>query len=206
VWLRKMLLLASMSLATIAFAIPATASAQTSQFTHEGLPIGELGVVEEISGPVAFNLAVAPTEGTHCKEVHARVVFFLFFARFISVEFTGCTTTSAESSKNNLVIDPHAIDLENWEIEPDVQNNRLLIKNVHITSTVTAGGVVVGSTTIKGGTMIATIPGGGAEAIETVTLSDEGATAESPSGSAGTAANLSGHLTASGTIGIATAP
>jgi hypothetical protein len=65
--IKKMLLLASMALAAVAFAAPAGASA--AEITHEGVPVGA-GTEVDMSGTARFTSTIIVPSGIEC-DVHA---------------------------------------------------------------------------------------------------------------------------------------
>lgn len=204
--LRKALLAASMTLAAMAVAAPAPALADV--FTHEGVPIGEQGQVEtEFSGSLKLVfLFEAPTEGMHCKDVHLEVSLEAVGTGSVSgFEAADCTSTSMNPSSNGLPMDVIPVNIGAWMLDADAANHEIRITNSHLRFKVTdpfTKHQVQAEWTLKG-TLVAKVSAGETEAIETVSLSDDGAILEIPPGSPGWSPHVLGHLTSNGTIGIA---
>jgi hypothetical protein len=204
--MKKLIMLAMAAMALVVVAIPATASATQTHFFDTADP-AKYPFDVALTGTASFKVSVAKTEGVHCPVIH----FTIGITAPTMGEVTGfdttteCRTTSADPKKAGLIA--HAHKLGTWTVTPDDAaggTDVIKITGVHINNTVTAGGVVVAESTLKGGTVTATIPAGETAGIKTVTLSSDGATVEQgvPPAPPALGAEITGHLTSNGTLGV----
>jgi hypothetical protein len=199
--MKKLIIMLAMAL--VAFAIPATASATQTHFFDTADP-SKYPFDVALTGTALYEISVAKTEGVHCPVIH----FTIRIDGPTMGEVTGfdttteCKTTSADPKKAGLIV--HAHKIGTWTVTPDNATDVIKITGVHINNTVTAGGVVVAESTLKAGTITATIPAGETAVIKTVTLSSDGTTVEQgvPPAPPALGISITGHLTSNGTLGV----
>ena len=142
-------------------------SAAADDFTHEGSPIGHGKSVQvSLTGPIGFNLALAPTFGVHCSQIH----FSLKLEATGTGTVNGLQLTACTNTPQNLSVDM-AMGGIPWKIHADAAGNRISITDISVHNIVTLGGMVVGESWYTGDFTAAI---DNSEELGTVTLDDEG--------------------------------
>jgi hypothetical protein len=163
--LKKMMLLAMAVGALVAFAVPASASAQP-MFLHEGEPIAEGGETETFRGHVEF------TGGITCAEAHATVHITTNDASIDGFEVSGCVTTGTLAaigcSVNTVTPTITAGTGNGWPVDINSESD-LSITGPSIDNTL--NGCALPAVNVTGGTVTATVNGGEGGPINHLTLS-----------------------------------